>query len=261
MTAVNRPLAASILCQQYDRSPSHARKRLEITTPMPSRRRPKPDVGSEPLCRPAQRWRGQRIGLLGGSFNPAHSGHLHISRQALKRLRLDAVWWLVSPQNPLKSATGMAPLAARLASARALVRDRRIVPGAVESALETRFTVDTVTALQRCHRSTTFIWLIGSDNVAQLHRWRRWKTLLTRVAIAVIDRPGYVGARWSAPVLAPHRKHIVPEPQARRWPQRRRPVIVMLTIPRNGLSATAIRAADPQWAARFESTTRTKKRW
>lgn len=132
----------------------------------------------------------RRIGLLGGSFNPAHSGHLHISQLALQRLDLDEVWWLVSPQNPLKPVRGMAPFAKRLASAEALAKGHsRIKVSAIEAALGTRFTADTIAALQRRFPQTRFVFLMGSDNLAQLPRWRRWNEIAENIPIAVFDRP------------------------------------------------------------------------
>ncbi|HZK92501.1 MAG TPA: nicotinate-nucleotide adenylyltransferase [Stellaceae bacterium] len=134
--------------------------------------------------------RHRRIGLLGGSFNPAHGGHLHISLMALKRLDLDEVWWLVSPQNPLKPVTGMAEFADRLAGAAALAKGHpRIKISAIEAALHTSYTADTIAALARRFPRTRFVWLMGGDNLAQLPRWKRWIELVERVPIAVFDRP------------------------------------------------------------------------
>ncbi len=132
----------------------------------------------------------RRIGLLGGSFNPAHGGHLHISLLALRRLDLDEVWWLVSPQNPLKPVKGMAPFAKRLAGAVARAQGHpRIVVSAVEASLGTLYTADTVAALERRFPRTRFVWLMGADNLAQLPRWKRWVELMERVPVAVFDRP------------------------------------------------------------------------
>ncbi|MDA1100968.1 MAG: nicotinate-nucleotide adenylyltransferase [Proteobacteria bacterium] len=131
-----------------------------------------------------------KIGLLGGSFNPAHEGHRHISLLALKRLQLDHVWWLVSPQNPLKDRTGMAPLAQRLAGARAMARHPRILVSDLESRLGTRFTVDTIAALRRRWPGHGFVWLMGADNLAQLPRWHRWSEIVEMVPMAIFNRPG-----------------------------------------------------------------------
>ena len=133
----------------------------------------------------------QKIGLLGGSFNPAHEGHLYISREALKRLQLDAVWWLVSPQNPLKSAGEMAPVAARAAYARTLARHPRIRVTTLEARLGTRYTVDTIARLKQACPAARFVWLMGADNLAQMPQWRRWTQIFDTVSIAVFARETY----------------------------------------------------------------------
>ena len=140
-----------------------------------------------------------RIGLLGGSFNPAHGAHRRISVGALERLGLDELWWLVSPQNPLKATAGMAPLAARVASAKAAARHPRI---RVLALAEDRYTVDTVAALRRAHPDKRFIWLMGADNLAQFDRWRDWRRLARTVPIAVFARPGYSLHGLGAPAMA-----------------------------------------------------------
>ena len=135
--------------------------------------------------------RRTRVGLLGGSFNPAHAGHRHISEVALKRLALDEVWWLVSPQNPLKASAGMAPLPERLASARAAARHPGIRVTDIEKALGTRYTVDTLAALRRRFPAARFVWLMGADNLAQLPRWRGWTRIVRTVPIAILARTPY----------------------------------------------------------------------
>jgi nicotinic acid mononucleotide adenylyltransferase len=129
---------------------------------------------------------GMRIGLLGGSFDPAHGGHLYISRIARKRLKLDYVWWLVSPGNPLKPEP--APLEVRMARARLLAHGERIIVTDLESRLNTRFTIDTIAALQRRFPKAAFVWLMGSDNLEQFSRWRRWQEIAARIPIAVVRR-------------------------------------------------------------------------
>jgi len=133
----------------------------------------------------------QRVGLLGGSFNPAHAGHRHIAELALKRLALDEIWWLVSPQNPLKPDREMAPLAARRDSARRHARHPRMRVAAVESALETRYTADTLAALRRRFPRVRFVWLMGADNLAQIARWERWSLIFHTMPIAVFARLPY----------------------------------------------------------------------
>lgn len=183
------------------------------------------------------------IGLLGGSFNPAHAAHRHISLVALDQLRLDAVWWLVSPLNPLKSAAGMASLAARVARATAVARHPRIRVSALEAQLGTRYAVDTVAALQRRFPQHRFVWIGGGDIVAELHRWRDWRALLRSIPLAVVPRPGVslIGAPalgwagWSA--TAPSC-----------WTAAPLPAIIRLTSRLRPESATSIRAANPGWA-------------
>lgn len=193
---------------------------------------------------------GRRVGLLGGSFNPAHRGHLHISREALRLLGLDAVWWLVSPGNPLKPAAGMASLPARLASARAVAaRTPRIHATAIEAALDTRFTADTLRALLRLAPRRRFIWLMGADNLAQFHRWRRWRAIARSVPIAVFARAGYHHAARIAPAMGWLRRFERPPARARDWPQWSTPAIILLPTRLDPSSATAIRAANPDWAA------------
>jgi nicotinate-nucleotide adenylyltransferase len=134
---------------------------------------------------------GMQVGLLGGSFNPAHEGHLHVSDVALKRLGLDYVWWLVSPQNPLKPSRGMASFRERLAAAQAIARHHpRARVSDLENRMATRYTIDTVTRLQRRFPQLHFVWLMGSDNLVTFHRWRNWQQLMRRIPIAVVMRPG-----------------------------------------------------------------------
>jgi nicotinate-nucleotide adenylyltransferase len=128
--------------------------------------------------------------LLGGSFNPAHGGHLRLSLFALKRLALDEIWWLVSPQNPLKPVAGMVPMRERLKKATAVATHPRIHATDIEARLGTRYTVDILERLTPRYPSVRFVWLMGADNLAQVDRWHRWQALFSHVAVAVIDRPG-----------------------------------------------------------------------
>lgn len=192
-----------------------------------------------------------RTGLLGGSFNPAHAGHRRISLAALRALDLDEIWWLVSPGNPLKPAKGMAPLAVRLASARRKARRAPIRPTAIEAELGTRYTVDTLDALLRRYPKRRFVWLMGGDNLAQFHRWRDWRGIARRVPIAVIARPGYSGAARAAPALGWLRRFIRPAGQAQDWTLWSLPSLVLLDLPPDLTSATAIRAASPKWHERL----------
>ncbi len=131
---------------------------------------------------------GMRIGLLGGSFNPPHDGHLHISLLALKKLGLDRIWWLVSPQNPLKSKAP--PLGNRLAAAKRVARHPRITVTGIEARLGTTYSADTLRALKSHYRDVHFVWLMGADNLAQIHLWRNWEDIFQSLPIAVFDRTG-----------------------------------------------------------------------
>jgi nicotinate-nucleotide adenylyltransferase len=182
-----------------------------------------------------------RVGLLGGSFNPAHEGHRHVATLALRRLRLDQVWLLVSPGNPLKSREGMAPLARRLAAARAIGDGRHVVASGIEAMWGTRFTIDTLRLLVRHFPRVRFVWLMGADILLQLPRWRRWRDMLRCIPVAVLPRPGYT-RRALAGQAAQRMRHV-------RRPERAAPTLpgaapgwVLLTAPQTTVSATAIRA-------------------
>ena len=193
----------------------------------------------------------RHIGLLGGSFNPAHRGHRRVTLAAIRKLALDEAWWLVSPGNPLKSRAGMAPLAARLGSARAMARRAPIRATAIETELGTRYTVDTIRALQRRFPQHRFIWLMGADNLRQFHRWRDWRGIARAVPIAVIARPPYIGVALAGPAMGWLRRGQRRPDQATRWPEWSLPALVLLRFRPDPTSATALRAADPDWAQRF----------
>ena len=194
-----------------------------------------------------------RIGLLGGSFNPAHVAHRRISLQAMRVLGLDEVWWLVSPGNPLKQgAPDMAPFASRLGSAERAARHARIRVSDFERRAGTRFTLDTVRALKRRFPKHDFIWLLGSDTLPNFHKWRDWRGLAREVPIAVIPRPGYDSAAHAARAMGWLRRFVRPSGQARRWTQWSAPAIFMLRLPRDPTSATAIRARNPNWHRRTQ---------
>jgi nicotinate-nucleotide adenylyltransferase len=193
-----------------------------------------------------------RIGILGGSFNPAHRGHRAISLAAIAALGLDEVWWLVSPGNPLKEKSGdMAPFAVRFASARAVARHAPIRVSAIEQKLGTRYTIDTVTKLVRLYPRKRFIWLMGADNLAQFDQWRDWRGIAREVPIAVVARPGYEGAARAAPAMGWLRRFIRPAHQAKNWTKWRMPALVLLRFRPDPTSATRLRMADPAWQRRF----------
>ena len=190
--------------------------------------------------------RGMVIGLLGGSFDPAHEGHVHISREALKRLGLDRVWWLVSPGNPLK-ARQPAPLPERLARARKVMRDPRVIITDLEARLGTRATADTLTRLRAIYPGVRFVWLMGADNLVQFHRWARWRDILRSVPVGVLARPGAgVAARLSVAARA-FRVHRVERGEG--LGERRAPAWAFVNLPLNAASSSAIRARG-EWRAK-----------
>ena len=193
----------------------------------------------------------KRVGLLGGSFNPAHRGHRALSLAAIDALGLDEVWWLVSPGNPLKAAEGMAPFAARLASARRQARRSRFRVSDFEAREGTRFTVDTIGLLVRRRPGTRFIWLMGEDTLPDFHRWKAWRRLATLVPIAVLARPGYGDEARAARAMGWLRHFVRPSTMARQWASWSAPAIIFLRLPPDPTSATRLRALDPDWHHRF----------
>ncbi|MES2174796.1 MAG: nicotinate-nucleotide adenylyltransferase [Pseudomonadota bacterium] len=203
------------------------------------------------------RWHGRsmtRIGLLGGSFNPAHGGHRAISLFARDALDLDEVWWLVSPGNPLKPAKGMAPLPVRLAHARTIARRAPIRATAVERQLRTRYTVDTLRALTRRYPKNRFIWLMGADNLAQFGQWRDWRGIARQMPIAVIARPGYDDAARGSAAMSWLRRFVRSARHSADWTNWRPPALVLLRFRPDPRSATLLRQADPLWHREYEAT-------
>ena len=183
-----------------------------------------------------------RIGLLGGSFNPAHEGHRLVARAALRSLGLSQVWLLVSPGNPLKPSTGMAPMAERVASARAVVEGPRMIVTGIEAAIATRYTVDTLRRLLHLFPRARFVWLCGADILTQLPRWRRWSDILSRLSFAVLPRPGYTRRALAGLIahrLRPHRR----PPRQGRLVVGVAPAWVFLPCRQAAMSSTALRAA------------------
>ncbi len=183
-----------------------------------------------------------RIGLLGGSFKPAHAGHLHISRLALARLRLDRVWWLVSPQNPLKSAQDMGTYADRLAAARSVARaEPRIEVSDFEREAGTRYTIDTLQALRDAFPQHRFVFLMGADLFIQLPRWRAWTTILRTVPIAIFPRPSYSNRALSSRAARRFAAFRVPEIRAHRLANAPPPAWAFVPATTDPSSATVIR--------------------
>lgn len=183
------------------------------------------------------------VGLLGGSFNPAHDGHRHISLMALKRLGLDEVWWMVSPQNPLKPAAGMAPFAGRLASAQAAGRHPRIKATDIETRLGSSYTAETLARLARRLPRLKFVWLMGADNLQQIDQWKDWPQIFRRVLVAVFARPTYSLKALAGKAACRFARFRMSETAAHKLARARPPRWVFLTGPQSPLSATAIRAA------------------
>lgn len=187
--------------------------------------------------------RRRKIGLLGGSFNPAHDGHRDISLAALTALDLDEVWWLVAPQNPLKSTSGMAPLQARLVEARTMARHPRIRVTDVETRLGTRYTVDTLAKLVGRYRSCCFVWLMGADNLQQIHRWKDWTQIFHLLPIAVFDRPTYTYGALAAKAARRFARQRQRESASHLLALAPTPAWMFVHHRLNPISATAIRAA------------------
>ena len=192
---------------------------------------------------------GMRIGLLGGSFNPPHAAHRAISLFAIKRLKLDRVWWLLSPGNPLKDQCGLHTLAERAQAAREVAGDPRIDISCLEAVIGTRYTVDTITHLRRRVSGVRFVWIMGADNLAQFHRWKDWRRIAAAVPIAVIDRPPQSFRALAAPAAQALARYRLPENRAARLPDQRAPAWVFLTGMKLKLSSTGLRNPDGSWRA------------
>lgn len=194
---------------------------------------------------------GQTIGLLGGSFDPAHEGHAHITREAMKRFGLSKVWWLVSPGNPLKTR-GPAPLEQRMERARAVMRDPRVTVTDIEETLGTRYTAQTVATLMQHYPGVRFVWLMGADNLAQLHHWQDWRWIMDHVPVGVLARPGdRISARMSraARLYAGYR---ITDRASQKLGHVDAPAWCFVNAPMSGQSSSAIRAAGG-WGAPAET--------
>ena len=192
-----------------------------------------------------------RIGLLGGSFNPAHEGHRQLSLGAIDALGLDELWWLVSPGNPLKEGSSdMAPYEARLASAEEAASGTPIRASDFERRVGTRYTIDTLTALVKDFPEDRFIWLMGADTVADFHRWKDWRGIAQLLPIAVLPRPGYDVPARAARAMGWLSRFVRPESQAKHWTEWSPPALLFLSLPTNATSATALRALHPDWHRR-----------
>ena len=190
-----------------------------------------------------------RVGLFGGSCNPAHDGHAHVAETALSRLQLDKVVWLVSPQNPLKSRQEMASLEDRMASARLMAKGPAMEVSDFESRAGTAWTVDTLRALKARYPGVHFVWLMGSDNLASFHRWRGWTDIMRMMPVAVVARPGSMLESRSAPAARRFAGYRVSSDEARVLAEMAAPAWTYLTAPLNLSSSTALREARKQPSA------------
>jgi nicotinate-nucleotide adenylyltransferase len=189
---------------------------------------------------------GQVVGLLGGSFDPAHAGHVHITEEALRRFGLDRVWWLVSPGNPLK-AKGPAAMPRRMARARDVMRHPRVTITDVEARLRTRYTAATIDALRARYPGVHFVWLMGADNLAQFHLWQDWRRIMATVPVGVLARPGdRIAARISVAAQV-YRRFRVPPSAAHGLGRRTPPAWAFVNVPMHAASSSAIRAGG-EWA-------------
>lgn len=213
-----------------------------------------PRPPANPAYDPVPKWgdrRRTRIGVLGGSFNPAHEGHRHVAKLALQRLRLDQVWLLVSPGNPLKPNHGMASPEHRLASARSIADNRRIVATAVEQRLHTRYTYDTLRVLRRRFPRVQFVWIMGADNLVQFPRWQHWTGIAATMPFAVMPRPTYNQRALAGQAAERLRPHLLPARMAPALAGAATPAWTFLPARQNPASATAIRSlghTDPALA-------------
>ncbi len=185
--------------------------------------------------------KGAVIGLFGGSFDPAHRGHVQVTQHALTSLRLDQLWWVVSPGNPLK-AHGPAALEQRLAHARTLMQHPRVQITSVERTLGTRYTADTLAALQKLYPQRRFVWVMGADNLAGLHRWDNWHAIMRRVPVAVMARPGQRLAALSSVAARAYATARVPARAAGDLGRMQAPAWCFLNMPMLDTSSSELRA-------------------
>jgi nicotinate-nucleotide adenylyltransferase len=208
-------------------------------------------LGRDNECRPSRTFAGlpphgarQRIGIYGGSFNPPHAGHRRVSLMALARLGLDRLWWMVTPGNPLKDPAGLPPIEERMQDAAEVAAHPRIDVSGAEAAFGTRYTADLIDLLKERAPAVRFVWVMGSDNLAQFHRWERWRDIAAAVPIAVINRPGFLAAPLSAPAAQALRPHRIAGEDAAILADCEPPAWIFLVGPRTAASSTALRATN-----------------
>ncbi|WP_163270836.1 nicotinate-nucleotide adenylyltransferase [Chelativorans alearense] len=187
--------------------------------------------------------RGMAVGLFGGSFNPPHAGHALVAETALRRLRLDQLWWIVTPGNPLKDNSGLAPLSERVARSEACAGDPRIKVTAFEAGYRVRYTADTIDLVRKRNRGVDFVWIMGADSLRDFHRWERWRDIARTVPIAVFDRPGATLSFLSSTMAKAFGHARIDETDAPLLARIRPPAWTFIHGPRSSLSSTALRDA------------------
>ena len=197
-----------------------------------------------PICLP-----GQRIGIMGGSFNPPHAGHRIAAEAAMKRLGLDQLWWLITPGNPLKSHNGLSEVNGRLRLVRQFAVGPRMKVTSFERELGTSFTAATLAFLKRRHPDVRFVWVMGADNLVFFDRWQHWRSIAEIMPIAVVDRPGWRLRGLSSPAALALSRWRLPESEARGLADKKPPAWVLLTIRLSDLSSTALRNSAPSATA------------
>ncbi|MEM8664523.1 MAG: nicotinate-nucleotide adenylyltransferase [Pseudomonadota bacterium] len=208
----------------------------------------------EPLKMPAATV-GQRIGLFGGSFNPPHRGHRLLALTSLSRLALDRVWWMVTPGNPLKSSDDLAPLTTRVEAAQGFADHPKMAVTAFEAAIGVRYSADAIRYALRRYPGVRFVFLMGADNLAALHRWQKWHDIMRLVPVAVINRPGASMAALSSPAARAFARYRRPEAEAAALAGQAPPAWVFLHGPLNPLSSTVLRSQTRGFRGGMDCTT------
>lgn len=188
---------------------------------------------------------GMAVGLFGGSFDPAHAGHLLVAETAIRRLGLDQLWWIVTPQNPLKAKRRSGELARRIEQSEAVARNPRIRVTAFEAAHAIRYSADTIALALRRYPATRFVWVMGADNLRNFHQWQRWRWIVRTIPIAIVDRPGSTLFLLSSVMARAFAAARVDEGDATRLPYLQAPAWTFLHGPRSSISSTAIRQGRP----------------
>jgi nicotinate-nucleotide adenylyltransferase len=206
------------------------------------RKIPRHDFGSLRV-KPPLVFAGQRVGIMGGSFNPPHQGHAIAAEAAVKRLNLDQLWWVVTPGNPLKAHDGLPPLDKRMALVRRYARGPRMKVTGFEAELGTPYTAATLAFLKRRFPGVRFVWIMGADNMATFDRWQHWRDIAALMPMAVVDRPGFRLEALAKPAAGWLASRRLPEATAKRLPGAKAPAWTMLTTRLSPLSSTALRRA------------------